>query len=95
MKKFELDNTRKVSSQDFTINLSLDEAKILFDALSSHRFKMLRKRDNVSPGDQQLKETEMKMAFLKERINAIENEIDKSNTIFQKLGKIVQQQFER
>ena len=95
MNNIELDNSMNLSSENFTLDLSYDEAKILFDALSSHRFKMLRKKDNVTPEYQQnLQATEEKLAFLKNRIMAIENEIDKSNIIFQKLGKIVQQQLQ-
>jgi hypothetical protein len=79
-------------SKEIILNLSRDEAKILFDALSSHRYKMISKKGNLAP-EQELStnpEEIQKADFIHQRIEAIEREIDKSNTIFQKLGEIVE-----
>lgn len=72
-----------------SLSFSLSEAKIIFDALSSHRYKISRKKETILE-DQALQNGAQ--AFVKERVLAIESEIEKTNDIFHKLGKLLQEE---
>ncbi|MFW5762203.1 MAG: hypothetical protein ACOCXH_14610 [Cyclobacteriaceae bacterium] len=67
-----------------SLSFSKDEAKIIFDALSAHRFKISQKKTNLS---QQNSKSELE-AFLSQRLDAIDSEIAKADIIFDKLGNI-------
>ena len=68
-----------------TVSFSKEEAKIIFDALSAHKFKIAQKKNSLSDT---LKDSEQ-MMFLNQRLNAIESEIQKADLIFDKLGNII------
>jgi len=72
-----------------SLSFSLAEAKIIFDALSSHRYKISKKREAILE-DQQTRNGAQ--AFVKQRVLAIESEIEKTNDIFQKLSALLQEE---
>lgn len=68
------------------LSFSLAEAKIIFDALSSHRYKISKKKQSILE-DKFLQDEAQE--FVNQRILAIESEIEKTNDIFQKLGHLL------
>lgn len=83
----EIDNSFAQDGNQVNLSFSKDEAKIIFDALSAHRFKISQKKSNLS---QQVSKSEIE-AFLNQRLNAIDNEIAKADNIFDKLGQIMRE----
>jgi hypothetical protein len=79
-----LGNSFTRDENEVSLSFSKDEAKIIFDALSAHRFKISQKKSNLA---QQLSTSEIE-AFLNQRLDAIDNEIAKADNIFDKLGNI-------
>lgn len=79
----DLGNSYTRDENQISLSFSKDEAKIIFDALSAHRFKISQKKSNLA--QQSTAEIE---AFLSHRLDAIDNEIAKADNIFEKLGNI-------
>jgi len=82
-----MNQTDKIPSKDddqVNISFSKEEAKIIFDALSAHKFKISKKKNNLDTNSK----TELE-AFLHQRLNAIDSEIAKADNIFDKLGLIM------
>lgn len=74
------------------LNFSVDEAKIIFDALSSHRYKISNKKDTLVEDFQPVRgEQEDVQQFMNERMLAIESEIAKTDQIFEKIGHFVKE----
>lgn len=77
-----------------SLSFSIDEAKIIFDALSSHRYKILTKKDTLSDElntNSDDDDHEEKQEFVNQRIMAIESEVEKTNQIFEKIGEYVKE----
>lgn len=79
------------SPNEIKLSFSLEEAKIIFDALSSHRFKIAKKKESLSEFSDEGKIIDEKIIFLAQRLKAIESEIAKTDTIFQKIGEYVKE----
>ena len=77
------------NQKEINLSFSVEEAKIIFDALSSHRFKIAKKKERISELPDAEKNIDEKLLFLAQRLKAIENEIEKTDSIFQKIGKYV------
>jgi flagellar motor component MotA len=82
-------NTLDMKKQ-VVLNFTIDEAKIIFDALSSHRYKISNKKDAISEefATQNI-DQEAVQEFMNQRISAIESEIEKTDEIFKKIGEFV------
>ncbi len=83
-----MNQTDKIPSKDddqVNISFSKEEAKIIFDALSAHKFKISQKKSDLSNN---LSLAEME-AFLNQRFNAIDNEIATADKIFDKIGHVM------
>ncbi|MGK7397901.1 MAG: hypothetical protein ACNS62_25235 [Candidatus Cyclobacteriaceae bacterium M3_2C_046] len=78
--------------KEINLKFSVEEAKIIFDALSSHKYKIAKKRSSLSPieGSQE----DEKAEFIAQRLQAIENEIVKTDLIFNKIGEYVKEEQE-
>jgi len=72
--------------KQINITFSIEEAKIIFDALSSHRFKISRKKDGLN---ENIKDEEKMVEFISSRLKAIDNEIARTDEIFNKIGRYV------
>lgn len=75
--------------KEFNIKFSVDEAKIIFDALSSHRFKIAQKKFTLSTDHINPKQENEVREFMNQRLQAIENEIERTDEIFKKIGKFM------
>jgi hypothetical protein len=73
--------------REVNLKFSMDEAKIIFDALSAHRYKIAKKKDSMSEDTPPHPEGHEVQEFMNQRITALESEIEKTNEIFKKLGQ--------
>jgi cupin superfamily acireductone dioxygenase involved in methionine salvage len=81
-----------MKKREVNLVLSIDEAKIIFDALSAHRYKIASKKMTMSEDyASQIKNLDEVQEFMSQRIMAIESEIEKTNEIFKKLGQYIKE----